>query len=138
MPRKSPLVAVATKSSIASLWSLAEINGEITIRLRSQREARNVRSRLYSYRANLRKSALSHTGIEASSLDSYVPRIYPELSETGQTTDFWLLTIDTGEVITFEVLLPEDFPEEDIPHFDLPMTITVDEIQSIIESSEEY
>lgn len=109
MPRVPLLRAVTTKDSIANLWTLAELHGEVTIQVPSKQAAYNVRNKLYAHRAMLRKQALAHTGTLASHLDGYSF----ELGPSPDDPDKHYLKITAHVLIEFELIIPDWWEVDD-------------------------
>lgn len=118
MPRSRLVKAVATKDSIANLWALTELQGEVTIHINGRREAYLIRNKLYAHRAQLRKMAATHTGVEASTLDGY-KITYGPFEPAGDDPPKWWLTISHHDIVEFELVVDDDVEEAAIPHFDV-------------------
>lgn len=114
MPSVPNIRAIATKESIATLWAMAEQQGEVTIRVASRHACYLIRNKLYKHRAYLRKQAQAHVGVEASHLDGFKITYREEDEATGK----WFLTISYDDVVEFELILPDDFDLSTLPHFD--------------------
>lgn len=114
MPRVSNFRAIATKASIASLFAMVEVDGEIEIHVASEHAAYTIRNRCYAYRSKLRKSNLATTGLEASTYDgvefSYGP-------VPGHPEEKWWFKLTYEAVVEFELIVPEHHIG-DLPHFD--------------------
>lgn len=139
MPRIPQVHAVASKASITSLWTMAEAEGEVIIRVASRHHAYLIRNKLYAHRAQLRKAAGAVTGIEVSHLDGYKISYWEEelFGEGGNSepSGKWILRIALDEQVEFELLLADDFAGE-IPHFDTN-PVKDDEIIGVIDDHED-
>lgn len=111
MPRVARHRAVATRDTIQNLWAMAERDGECTIRLHSREDCMNVRNKLYAHRSRLQKHAAAHVGVQASHLDNYTFHFEPK-------EDGWYFTICASPPIEFDLIVPDDMPEEAILHLD--------------------
>ena len=120
MARPSNIHAVATKSSIAALWAMAETHGSVSILLPSHVACINIRNKLYAHRNALRKQAAAHVGIEASHLDSFKFQ-YAQLD--GDHEFKWMFTISYDVEVEFELILPEGITEDELSsyEFDTPL-----------------
>ena len=124
MPAVPQYKAVASKASIATLFAMAEIDGEARILVESEHACILLRRKCYAHRSQLRKSNISLTGLGISPYDSYTfPWRY--LDHLGK----WEFTITSNELIEFELLIPDDtafdisrfefITDSDIPQFNL-------------------
>lgn len=120
MTRSRLVKAVATRDSIANLWTLTELQGEVTIHCESRRHAYLIRNKLYAHRSMLRKSAAAHTGTAASTLDGYKISFGPlEGYDEGEENNKWWLTITYHDIVEFELVVDDTVADEKIPHFDV-------------------
>lgn len=110
--------AIATETTCASLFTLAEEWGEAVIWLPSEHQCVLLRNRLYKHRQRVRKNAGKVTGVEASPYDgmtfSYAAEQGPDLEDTWK----FIVAFDVPMVLKIEI--PDWVKPEDLPAFDVP------------------
>lgn len=141
MPAVPRLRAIATKDSVANLFAMAETDGEVIIRVDSENACLRIRNQLYKHRTGLRKQSHNLLGIEASHLDGFKFSFWREVAPTLENpyelvpTGKWSLRIAYDVQIEFELLLPDDYDLDTLPHFD---TINDDEFVTQMETSHDH
>lgn len=105
--------AIATETTCAALFAMAEEWGEAIIWLPSEHQCVLLRNRLYKHRARMRKNAGKVTGVEASAYDGMT-------FTYSQVGDQWrfICAFDIPMVLTIEI--PDWVKPEDLPPFDVP------------------
>ncbi len=110
--------AIATETTCASLFTLAEEWGEAVIWLPSEHQCILLRNRLYKHRQRVRKNAGKVTGVEASPYDgmtfSYTPEQGPDLEDAWK----FIVAFDVPMILKIEI--PDWVRPEDLPAFDVP------------------
>lgn len=114
MPRVSNFRAVATKASIASLFAMVEVDGEVELHVASEHAAYTIRNRCYAYRSKLRKANLEVNGLALSSYDG-VEFSYGPIPDHPEEKWWFRLTYEI--VVEFDLIVPENHFGP-IPHFD--------------------
>lgn len=134
MPAVPTYRAIATKASVATLFAMAEADGEASVYLETEHACMVLRRRCYAHRSQLRKHNMALTGMGVSAYDSYTfPWQYCE--NLGK----WKFTVTANELIEFELIVPED-TLFDISRFefiqdsDVPQ-VNLDRLERAFESS---
>lgn len=103
MPSAPSHRAIATKATIATLFAMAEADGECSILVDSEHACTVIRRKCYAHRSQLRRGNLSLAGLETSPYDAFTFP-YTHIGEIGR----WKFTITANETVEFELLVPEE------------------------------
>ena len=105
--------ALATETTCASLFMLAEEWGEAVIQLPDEHQCIVLRNRLYKWRSRLRKNAGEVTGVQTTPYDGFT------FSYTDEGSHWrFLISYDIPMVLVIEIpdyILPEELPQFDSP-----------------------
>lgn len=115
MPRVSQFHAVATAASIASLYGMAEAQGEVQILVKDRHACLLIRNKCYAHRTKARKQNSSINGIAASHLDAF-EFSYGEYPDDAQGR--WFFRISYEQIVEFEILIPDGVEDSELPEFD--------------------
>lgn len=129
--RPKNIHAVATRSSIASLWAMAETHNTVQILLPSYSACLNIRNKLYAHRAALRRQAAALVGIEASHLDAF-KFTFSLLEHDTEHPGKWLFTISYEVEVEFELILPDNITEEELSEYSFDTPLQYDDVVSTI------